>query len=354
MLVDLQLYEFRCFEQIRFEPSPGLNIILGPNAQGKTSLLEAACVLLRLQSPRTSSLAETVRFGQPAFSLSGHWDQTHLQLKYANGLKSFALDSKTQSRARDYLEAAKVAWFSNDALQLVRGTSSARRRYLDFLGTQTEDGYLRHLRAYERALRSRNALLKDNRPRREIAAFDTPLIAAGAPLLATRAALCRELQPLVAEAYAQICGGREHLDITYLPGSEADFAAALESTHAEETRLRSTLVGPHRDDLALHLDSRDAASFGSEGQQRSAVLALKLAQARHLEAAAGAPPLYLIDDVFGELDPARRNHLLAAMPANAQKLITTTNLDWFTTPEHATIHHLRDGQLSPAPTESHP
>jgi len=353
VLADLQLYEFRCFERIVFEPSPGLNIILGPNAQGKTSLLEAACVLLRLQSPRTTSLGETVRFGQPAFSLSGHWGQSHLHLKYADGLKHFALDSKTQSRSADYLAVAKVAWFSNDDLQLVRGSSSARRRYLDFLGTQTETGYLRHLRAYERALRSRNALLKDNRPRREIEAFDEPLIAAGVALLGTRAVLCTALQPLVTEAYAQISGGRERLEIAYQPGCGADFAEALKQSRDEETRLRATVVGPHRDDLVLRLDGHDVATFASEGQQRSTALALKLAQARHLEATAGTPPLYLIDDVFGELDPVRRNNLLSAMPKDAQKLITTTALDWFTTPEDATVYHLRDGQLSLA-TENVP
>ena len=137
-------------------------------------------------------------------------------------------------------------------------------------------------------------------------------------------------------------------EIAYQPGCAADFAEALAQSRDEETRLRATVVGPHRDDLVLQLDGRDVSSFASEGQQRSTALALKLAQARHLEAAAGTPPLYLIDDVFGELDPMRRNNLLSAMPKDAQKLITTTALDWFTTPEDATVHHLLDGQLSRA------
>lgn len=338
MLRELRLRDFRCFAEKELRPSPGLNFLIGPNAQGKTSLLEAACILLRLQSPRTSSLGDAVRFDQPGFGLDGYWNERHLHVKYAGALKAFALDSKPQSRSADYLAVARVAWISNDDLQLVRGGGSQRRRYLDFLGAQVLPEYLRKLRAYERALRSRNSLLKHNRPRREIAAFDGPLVDAGRTLLASRSELCRVLAPLVTTACRQISGREETLKITYRPGSGTDFAAALEETREEETRLRTTVAGPHRDDLEVALDGRKAATFASEGQQRSVALALKLAQARALESDAGRPPLYLIDDVFGELDSLRRNNLLAALPDAAQKLITTTSLDWLEAPADAAIH----------------
>jgi DNA replication and repair protein RecF len=234
-----------------------------------------------------------------------------------------------------------VAWISNDDLQLVRGSGTQRRRYLDFLGAQIVGDYLRKLRAYERALRSRNALLKDNRPRREIAAFDPPLLDAGTVLLAARAELCETLRPAVTAACRQISGGHETLEITYHPGSGPDFAAALEKSRDEETRLRATVVGPHRDEVDIALEGRKAVTFASEGQQRSVALALKLAQARALETAASKPPLYLIDDVFGELDPLRRNNLLAALPPDAQKLITTTSLDWLELPGDAVRHELK-------------
>jgi DNA replication and repair protein RecF len=340
MLRELRLRDFRCFTQMDFRPAPGLNFIVGPNAQGKTSLLEAACILLRLQSPRTSSLGDVVRFDQPGFGLDGYWNERHLHIKYAGALKAFALDSKPQSRSADYLAVARVAWISNDDLQLVRGGGSQRRRYLDFLGAQVVSDYLRKLRAYERALRSRNALLKNNRPRREIAAFDGPLIESGTALLASRAELCATLAPLVTAACRQISGKNETLEITYRPGSGPDFAAALQETQDEEIRLRATVAGPHRDDIEISLDGRKAATFASEGQQRSVALALKLAQARALEESASTPPLYLIDDVFGELDSLRRNNLLAALPAAAQKLITTTSIDWLEMPDSATRHTL--------------
>lgn len=346
MLRDLRLHDFRCFEQLNFEPSQGVNFIIGPNAQGKTSILEAACIVLRLQSPRASSLAEAVRFDRVGFGLDAHWNERHLHVKFTNALKAFALDSKPQSRSVDYLAVARVVWISNDDLQLVRGSGSHRRRYLDFLGTQAVPNYLRHLRAYERALRSRNALLKEGRPRREIAAFDHPLVDAGTELLAARTSLVASLQAHVTTACRQISGGNELLEIAYQPGCSGGFAEALAANIAEETRLRVTSVGPHRDDFSITLAGREASTFASEGQQRSIALALKLAQARVLEEAAERPPLYLIDDVFGELDASRRNNLLAALPGAAQKLITTTSLDWLEAPQDAAIHLLNEGTLT--------
>lgn len=366
MLCDLRLRDFRCFENLTFSPEPGLNFIVGANAQGKTSILEAACVLLRLQSPRTSVMSEAVRFDQPGFGIDGHWNERHMHVKFTNALKSFALDSKPQSRSTDYLAVARVAWISNDDLDLVRKTGTLRRRYLDFLGAQVIPGYLRKLRAYERALRSRNALLKDNRPRREIEAFDPPLAENGTFLIQSRHELVRDLRPLSEAFYHDISGGRETLSVVYLPSASlgknlwalsfgldepidtAMFIETLELHREAEIRARSTVVGPHRDDLLIHLAGRDAGTFASEGQQRSAALALKLAQARRLAEPGQRPPLYLIDDVFGELDESRRNNLLAALPPNAQKLITTTALGWLRNLPDAPVHLLEAGHLKPS------
>ncbi len=346
MLRDLRLHHFRCFDHLIFEPSPNLNLITGANAQGKSSLLEAACVLLRLQSPRSASLVEAVRFNQPGFALDGHWNDRHMSVKFIDSLKAFALDSKPQSRTADYLAVARVSWISNNDILLVRGSGAHRRRYLDFLGAQVAPNYLRHLRAYERALRSRNALLKENRPRREIEAFDKPLLEPGNYLLAARRELCLDLAPLAAEALGVISGGSEQLELVYQPGSPDGFPAKLEASRADEMRLRTTVIGPHRDEIEILLGGRNAASFASEGQQRSLALALKLGQARRLEEAADTPPLFLIDDVFGELDPLRRNNLLAAFPSGAQKLVTATTLQWMEIAPAAVHYHLKDGAIT--------
>jgi DNA replication and repair protein RecF len=346
MLRDLRLHDFRCFDRLVFEPSPGLNLITGANAQGKSTLLEAACILLRLQSPRASSLAEAVRFHQLGFGLDGHWNDRHMSVKFVNSLKAFALDSKLQSRSADYLAVARVSWISNDDMQLVRGPSSHRRRYLDFLGAQIVPNYLRNLRAYERALRSRNALLKDNHPRPEIDAFNKPLLEAGEVLLAARRGLCLDLEPRVVEALKVISGGSEGLKLLYRPGVTAGLPAALHASRDDEMRLRTTIVGPHRDDIEILLEGRNAASFASEGQQRSVALAMKLGQARKLEDASDSPPLFLIDDVFGELDPLRRNNVLAALPPAAQKLVTATTLQWMELSGAAAEYVLKDGRIT--------
>lgn len=346
MLRDLRLHDFRCFDRLVFEPSPGLNLVIGSNAQGKSALLEAACILLRLQSPRSSSLAEAVRFTRSGFGLDGHWNDRHMSVKFVDSLKAFSLDSKRQSRSADYLAVARVSWISNDDMLLVRGSGSHRRRYLDFLGAQVVPNYLGHLRAYERALRSRNALLKENRSRREIDAFDQPLLDAGGVLLTARMELCLDLRPRVAEALKVISGSSEGLKLIYQPGVPASFPAALQASRDEEMRLRTTIVGPHRDDIEILLEGRNAASFASEGQQRSIALAMKLGQARRLEDASNGPPLFLVDDVFGELDPIRRNNLLSALPPSAQKLVTATSLHWMEVSENAAEYLLKDGRIT--------
>ena len=184
-------------------------------------------------------------------------------------------------------------------------------------------------------------MLKAPQPRwREIAAFDEPLVAHGNTLTAARARLLADLQPLAQAAHHAISGARETLRIEYQPGAGADFASLLAHSHSEDSRLRQTSVGPHRDDVRFFLNEI-SADFASEGQQRTLVLALKLAAAQLLAEYFATPPLLLLDDIFGELDPARRNALLAALPPDSQKLITTTHLDWM--PAAAAARVLRLG-----------
>ena len=180
MLAELQLRNFRCFEALRVELVPGFNFFLGRNGQGKTSVLEAACVLLRLQSQRSSTLAPVVRFGEKAFGVSGAIENHRLDFRYSGLRRKVSIDEVEQRTLGEYLRLGRVVSFANTDIELVRGGSESRRRYLDFLGSQIDPLYRPSLRAYERALRSRNALLKSAQPRkREIAAYDQPLIEHG-------------------------------------------------------------------------------------------------------------------------------------------------------------------------------
>ena len=329
MLRALQLRNFRCFESMAVEFGPGFTFILGANGRGKTTLLEAACVLLRLQSQRSSSLAPAVRLGQRSFVLSGHVDQHLLQFFYSALRRKVAFDGLAQRDPAEYLRLVRVVSFANHDLDLIRGPAEIRRRYLDFVGTQTEARYRPALRAYERALRSRNALLKSAQARpRELAAYTEPLVQAGTSLRAMRAEIVRRLAPSAAASQRAISGGKETLVLEYAPGCEEDFAAHLARTRSEEERLRLTTAGPHRDDLHLRVQDMPAAQFASEGQQRTSALALKLAQAALFMQDAAAAPLLLIDDIFGELDAERRNALLNHLPNESQKLVTATSLAW--------------------------
>jgi DNA replication and repair protein RecF len=175
---------------------------------------------------------------------------------------------------------------------------------------------------------------------REIAAFDRPLIEHGGYVSAARRSLLHELQTEADAAHFAISGKRESLRLEYVAGDGGDLAAALAAAQREDARLRQTTTGPHRDDVRFFLNEL-GADDASEGQQRTLVLALKLGAARLLERHFGTPPLLLLDDIFGELDPDRRNALLAALPANAQRIITTTHLDWM--PDAGAAHVLRLG-----------
>ena len=342
-LTRLHLRGFRCFETLEYEPGPGLSFITGPNARGKTSLLEAACMLLRLRSPRTSNNSEMIRFGGSAFALEGlvqgPLSETRLTLTSTPPARALKLDGVPQSTTADYLAQARIVWFGSDDLLLVNGPAERRRKLLDAAGLQLggiSPAYARDLKDYDRALRSRNLLLREGKPRNQIEAYDIPLSEAGDRLIAARHALVASLAPLAAEACAMISG--ESLELSYIPGAALPMREALTASRGEEIRLRQTRVGPQRDDVGVMLGGIPAGSFASEGQRRTVALAIKLAVAALLTRENGAAPLLLLDDIFGELDPSRRDALLAGMPAGSQALLTTADLGGISLPDGVVVH----------------
>ena len=321
---------FRCFESLAIEvPATGA-VLLGNNAQGKTTILEALCVLVRLQSPRSRRLASLVRSGSEGFGVAGDpWQQERLA-RYARDGLTLKVDADPRPNQGSFLtDGGLVVWMGNEDLDLIRGPGEQRRRYLDFLGSQLDPDYRRAWSRYRRALRAKNLLLKDGRSRdAEIRSYEEILVASGSVLMESRARFVAELVPLAAAAQRVVSGMDETLTLIYHPASGPDLREAMLQARDRETRLRQAVVGPHRDDLGLRLNGMPAGEFASEGQLRTIALALKLAQGRLLEQRAGKHPIYLMDDIFGELDPARRNALMNHLPAQSQKWITTTHLDW--------------------------
>src|SRR6266576_808573 len=349
MLTNLRLRNFLCFEGVSVNIGPGFNLFLGANGEGKTTILEAACVLLRLQSQRSSSLLPVIQINKKFFEIRGRYDEHELEFRFSALRRRVKFDEIEQRTLREYLCIGRVVSLANVDIELVRGGSEARRRYLDFLGAQIDGSYRPALRAYERALRARNTLLKSPVPRaREVAAYDAPLIEHGRVLLRLRADLANMLAPLATQAYQRISAGREKFALRFIPGASSDdFGGDLGRSHSESIRLRQTIVGPHRDDLELRVDDLPAAQFASEGQQRTIALAMKIAQADALKKSSeGKAPLLLIDDIFDELDPERRNALLDNLPADSQKLVTATAMPWRDEIPADTIYQMRNRQLT--------
>jgi DNA replication and repair protein RecF len=331
MLTELSVKNFRCFQSARLEFHGDTTVLIGQNAQGKTSLLEAACVLLRLQSPRTSARGDFIRFGEKTCLIEGTVREQRLRFAANVTTRRLAVDESVCRNSADYLKnSGLVVWMDHADMQLVRGGPENRRRFLDFAGSQIFPDYLKALRGYERALRSRNYLLKKETKVNwaQADAYGRVMDGFARTLTAHRSDLSTWLQPEVRALQDKLSGG-ENARVTYSPNvNESGLQEMLLGLRHEEERTRSTAAGIHRDDLILEIRDRMADSFASEGQQRTLALSLKIGQARVIQQQRGAAPLLLIDDIFGELDKSRRRAVLNCLPADSQKIITTTHLDW--------------------------
>ena len=340
-LLSLDVRDFRNLARVRLEPSPRATVLVGRNGQGKTNLLESIFFLTTLKPLRGVRLAELVRFGATSARVEGSFDgpggARRVAVEVEPGARTAFLDGKPQDRLDDYFEGLAAVCFSPDDLLLVKGGPEGRRRFLDRAAFNRWPAVLAEAREFLRALRERNAALRTASPEVE-QSFRTPLVRAAARLLVRRQALVRELAPRVATAFAEIAGGDgPAARLAYRPasgmpveGDEAALRDRLEEILAlrlERDRDRGyTSAGPHMDDLTLALDGRGARLYGSQGQQRALVLALKIAEIENLRASLGRPPLLLLDDVSSELDPDKNRYLLRYLGMlPAQAVLTTTD-----------------------------
>lgn len=330
MLTTLRLSNFRCYSTLRWSiPAEGA-VLLGTNAQGKTSLMEALCFALTLHSPRTTRLEKLARNCQGQFGISMETEDGTRRLHWANRKLNLQVNGAERKDFTDYLaDTYPVTWLANSDISLVTGAAEERRRYLDFLGSQWHPIYRQALQAYRKALKSRNALLRH--PRRNTAtlrSYANLLAQHGEIIMQLRSQLLDRLMPHIAHGHRTISGGAEQVSISYRPSTQQPLIEALEASLEADERAGFTTVGPHRDDFELLISWLNAAEFASEGQQRTLAIAMQMAQGSLLQEETGKTPILLVDDVFGELDTNRRQALLSMLPAEAQVFITTTTLNW--------------------------
>jgi DNA replication and repair protein RecF len=346
----LRLFAFRNYAEQSVEFGRGINVIGGRNAQGKTNLLEAVATLLLSRSPRAATAADVVAWGSAEALLEADISRPAVGRSLAVRFRRDVLSGRVTRTAtvdgsarpaRELLGLCPVVLFWPEDLQLVKAGPDGRRRLLDVVLSQLDPRAATDLLRYRHVLEQRNALLRQVRAGMagagSIDSFTRELVGSGARIQVARAELVRALVPHGREALAQI-GGGEELGLRYLPdggmdgdgdgdlgAAEAALAATLRRRRDEEVARAATLAGPHRDDLELLIGGRPARSAASQGQQRSLVLALKLAEVRHIATVAGVMPVLLLDDVLSELDPRRRHDLLASLAAaGLQTLITSS------------------------------
>lgn len=335
-LAHLRLRDFRNYARLDVDFAPGFHVLLGDNAQGKTNILEAIYLLATLRSFRGVGGAQMVQHGKKGYFVGANvvGRGTHeIKMYWSSAERKLSLDAQPVRKLADYFGTLRAVVFCTEDLQLVKGAARSRRRFLDLLLAQTHPVYLPLLQRYATALRSRNALLKQRTlDEAALESFTRELVQIGNQLIKFRQELLPKISPLARLAYRRISSGAEELRLTYQPTVKNDFAVELAQSRARERSFRSTLIGPHRDELQLLLDEKPAAKFASEGQKRSLAIALKMAQAEYLSGIHGAPPILLIDDVMGELDAKRRAGFLPllnrAQQSRSQVFMTCTEENW--------------------------
>lgn len=335
-LAHLRLRDFRNYSRLDANFSPGLHLLLGDNAQGKTNILEAVYLVATLRSFRGVGSAQMVRHGQKGYFVGSRiiaQGEHETKMYWSQQERGLTLDSRPIRKLTDYLGVLRTVVFCTEDLQLIKGPARGRRRFLDLLLSQTYPTYLPLLQRYTQALRSRNALLKRSLVDPEaLDSFSQELVHSGQELIRLRRELLPKFAPLARTAYSRIASDAEQLRIDYMPSVKADFAVELAQSRNREKVYRSTIIGPHRDELQIRLNDRPAAQFGSEGQKRTTAIAFKMAQAEYLTTIHGAPPVLLIDDIMGELDVKRRSGLLPlverAHQSRGQVFMTATEENW--------------------------
>ncbi len=347
MITDIRLQKFRSYSDDSFEIDPGVNIIVGPNASGKTNLLEAVLVLARGSSYRAKDV-EMVQFGSPWARLDAHTPSQTRVVKIKTDptiTKTFEIDEQTFFRLSQIKNLPTVL-FEPNHLSLLSGPPELRRGFMDELIEQTEPGYASVFRHYRRVLAQRNALLKLSPKdlKEQLFVWNIRLSELGGKIARERSTIIAKLSDRANDLYSSLSGDTKKITVLYdtrfnIGSYETELLHKLESnTHLDMLR-GFTAYGPHRDDIKILIDGHDASEVASRGELRTLVLMLKLTELQLIEQARNTKPLLLLDDVFSELDTKRRQALTSYV-AGYQTFITTTDAD-------VVVHHFTSSNIIP-------
>ena len=357
IIKSIELADYRNYEELNLTFDRGTTILYGDNAQGKTNILEAVYVAATTKSHKGSKDRDIIRFGKEDAHIRTYLEKecvetrVDMHLRKA-GSKGIAIDGQKIKRAADLLGLCNVVFFSPEDLAIIKNGPAERRRFVDMELCQLDSIYLNDLNNYNKIVNQRNKLLKDMylSPglKETLGIWDMQLVAYGSKIIERRKLFVSQLNEIIYEIHKRLSGGKEELKIKYEPDTSVDdFESKLFMNMDRDMKLKMTSVGPHRDDFVFQIGGMDARKFGSQGQQRTAALSLKLAEIELVKKITNDTPVLLLDDVLSELDSNRQQLLLSAM-GDIQTIITCTGLEEFVNNRFRInkVYRVTDGKVS--------
>ncbi len=337
-ILSLELSNFRNYENVKLEFDKGTNILYGDNAQGKTNILEAIYFASTTKSHKGSKDQDVIHFGRDEAHIRLEMEKEDLTRRIDMHLKKgrakgIAIDAHKIKKASELLGLLNVVFFSPEDLNIIKNGPSERRRFIDMELCQLDSFYLYNLNHYNKIVEQRNKLLKDiyEHPdlKETLSIWDAQIVSYGNKVIERRNTFVQQLNEILYDIHKKLSGDREEILLTYEPNVTADrFEEKMRQNLDRDIYLKQTTAGPHRDDISFVVNGIDIRKFGSQGQQRTAALTLKLAEIELVKRLTKDTPVLLLDDVLSELDSNRQNALLDSI-GNIQTIITCTGLDDF-------------------------
>ena len=362
IIKSLELADFRNYETLNISFDKGTNILFGDNAQGKTNILEAIYISATTKSHKGSKDKEIIHFDKEEAHIRTYLEKEDVEYRVdmhlrKNKSKGIAIDGQKIKKAADLLGLLNVVFFSPEDLSIIKNGPAERRRFADIELCQLDSFYLYNLNNYNKIINQRNKLLKDmyfNQNLKEtLNIWDSQLVSYGSKIIERREAFADQLCEIIGDIHKKLSGGKEDLIVKYEPDVRIDdFESRMKENQEKDIRFKLTSTGPHRDDFSFIVNGIDIRKYGSQGQQRTAALSLKLSEIELVKKMTKDTPLLLLDDVLSELDSSRQKHLLDGIEG-VQTIITCTGLDEFIENRFQvnSIYKVTDGKIERSSNE---